>query len=390
MTETPASPIATSGVVHVSSINWDWWWARQQHFTQRIARRTKTLFVEQMVSLNTAVRRRRLFRHISDNLWTLSPLKLVPFESRIRHVAGLNRRLMALLVRLAMAIIGMDRPILFFSTYDDHGLPARVPHSLVVYDCLDLHEAFPWATGEEVALERRMLEHADLVVASSTQLADKLARLGHSALLVRNGVETDFLKTARGSANVHPTLRAIPAPRIGFLGYVANHLDLDLLDYVARERPNWSIVLVGRRTASEHELFLRPNVHNLGEVPYGDVPSVLRGFDVCLIPFKVNPLTEAADTIKLYEYLSAGKPVVSTDIAQSREFARFVTVARDPVGFLKGIEAELQGPRPAQTSELDSILAGSDWDARTDVLVEAMGSALARRPRTRPDTGRSS
>ena len=366
-----------TGLVHIASIDWTWWWARQQQLTLRLSQRRKTLFVERLLALDSLVKRRRIFRRVSANTWALSPYKLLPFESRSRSLYQLNRLLLALMLRLTLMLMNVRSPILFFTDYDDHGLPARVPHRLVVYDCVDLHESFPWARGDEIAIERRLLIQSDLVIASSRQLIAKLRTMGVEATLVKNAADVPFFKTAREPGATHPALAGIPEPRIGFIGYLADHLDLDLMDYLANQQPQWSLVLVGRRTARQHPLFQRPNVFYLGEIPYDELPEMLRGINVCMIPFALNPLTEAADTIKLYEYLAAGKPVVSTNISQARELSRFVSVAGDREEFLQAIAKQLESGRPPISAELDEMLKESDWDLRTHQVETLFQSMLA-------------
>ena len=61
-----------------------------------------------------------------------------------------------------------------------------------------------------------------------------------------------------------------------------------------------------------------PNVHFLGRKPYAALPGYCKAFDVALLPFIKNELTENANPLKLREYLAAGLPVVSTDIPEAR------------------------------------------------------------------------
>jgi hypothetical protein len=330
-----------------------------------------------MLSLDSLVWRRRFFRKVSENVWTLSPLKVLPFESRSRLIRTGNRILCAAVVRAAARRMGMRKPILFFSTFDDHDLPCRLPHSMIVYDCLDRHEAFSWAQGPELDTETRLLRKADVVVASSRDLVDRLAGMGVDAALLRNAADVAFLGTAREQGEVLPAIREVAKPRIGFVGYIADWVDLDLLDYVARERPQWGIVLAGKRNVPDHSVFHRPNVRFIGPIPYLELPLLLRGLDVCLVPFKKNALTKAADTIKIFEYLSAGRRVVSTDFEQAKEFSQFVSVAATQEEFLREIELLLGRGPPTAPPELGSMLQEFDWDARTRVLERLMEESLA-------------
>ncbi len=146
--------VATSsvrGLIHITSIDWDWLWARQQQLTTGLARTSRVLFVERMLSLDSLVRRWRFLRKVSENMWTLSPAKVLPFESKSRLIRAGNGILYAAAVRAASRRIGMRNPGLLFSTFDDYDLPGRLPHSLIVYGCLDRHEAFSWAQGSKLA-----------------------------------------------------------------------------------------------------------------------------------------------------------------------------------------------------------------------------------------------
>ncbi len=82
-------------------------------------------------------------------------------------------------------------------------------------------------------------------------------------------------------------------------------------------RPDYEFVLIGQvHEVDATQLRVLENVHLLGEKHYRELPGYLQDFDVCLIPFRINTLTRAVDPVKLYEYLSQGKPVVATRLPE--------------------------------------------------------------------------
>src|SRR5207249_3841258 len=106
-------------------------------------------------------------------------------------------------------------------------------------------------------------------------------------------------------------------PIIGYYGAIAEWFDTDLVLQLAGEIPSALILLVGADTAGVGEATRQiPNIVMTGEVPYNDLPFYLHAFDVCILPFKINELTLATNPVKAYEYLSAGKPVVSVDLPE--------------------------------------------------------------------------
>ena len=85
------------------------------------------------------------------------------------------------------------------------------------------------------------------------------------------------------------------------------------------------------------------NLFWLGEKKYQTLPQYLYFADVCIVPFKINPLTIAADPIKTYEYLSTGKPIVSTNLPEVKKIASkpiiYLTKSRET--FLEYIDLAL-------------------------------------------------
>src|SRR5690606_270983 len=123
--------------------------------------------------------------------------------------------------------------------------------------------------------------------------------------------------------------------------------DLDLVKALATQHPDCCVLLIGADTVNDQSRLLKlPNVIFTGEVPYSQLPYYLHGFDVCLLPFKVIPLTLATNPVKVYEYLSAGKPVVTVDLPEMAQFEGLVHAAADHGGFVDAVAATLtEGPK---------------------------------------------
>jgi len=81
-------------------------------------------------------------------------------------------------------------------------------------------------------------------------------------------------------------LRHLKGPIIGYSGTLSYRIDLELLDRIARERPDHQLVIIGSAHGPEEILALdqHPNVHFLGVRTYPDVTRYIRCFDVAIIP----------------------------------------------------------------------------------------------------------
>ncbi len=244
-----------------------------------------------------------------------------------------------------------------------HGWP-------VVYDRMDLHGAFSTESPLMEAEDRRLVDEAQLVTASARSLAASVPVSGAPVLLLPNACEPADWMDARPSSE----LENIPRPIIGFFGAIAEWVDTDMLVDLALARPGWSFVLVGSSWGADvSRLEQLENVHLLGERPYTDLPSLAAHFDVGILPFKRNALTEAANPVKVYEMLALGMEVVATPLPELEPMQPLIRLATGRDGFLRAIEAALHEPDAGTLrSERRDFARNHTWEARARLLEEAL------------------
>jgi glycosyltransferase involved in cell wall biosynthesis len=242
-------------------------------------------------------------------------------------------------------------------------LVRRLDHRCI-YDCLDLLEGFPHTPPAVAAAERELLAAADGIITTSGPLHEMARRHNDNVVLIRNGVEYDFFADAPTAVFRDPLGRRV----LGYFGAMASWLDADLLRRVALRFPQCLVLLVGQDSAGVRE-HLRglPNVRLTGEVSYRELPHYLYAMDVCLLPFRLDPLTRATNPVKVYEYLAAGKPVVATALPEMAQFDGLVLVAGDADGFLRCIEQALAQPEPAAAPRR-AFAARNTWPMRIEAV----------------------
>lgn len=197
----------------------------------------------------------------------------------------------------------------------------------LVYDCMDLHAGFSNSTLLTQRDERLLLHESDLVFTTSHYLYDHARQKNSHTLLVPNGTDFSFFHQACEPMDVEE-IQDLPRPIIGYYGAIADWFDTDLVGELAADHPDWTFLLIGSTDLADLDpLAGLSNVHLLGEKPYSELPGFLSNFDVCIIPFKKVPLTQATNPVKLYEYLSAGKPVVATRLAEISHYQDHVRLA---------------------------------------------------------------
>jgi len=264
-------------------------------------------------------------------------------------------------------------------------LPSSAPvsgtlgESLVVYHCVDEFSAFSDAPAREIReLERRLLLKADVVICSSEKLRADKARVNSNSYLVQHGVDLDhFAKAYDPRTKIADELKGAPGPVIGFWGLIADWIDLQLVRYVADAFSGGTVVLLGNATTDLKPLEGARNVRVLGRRPYADLPRYARGFDVALMPFRVNELTVAANPLKVREYLAAGLPVVSTAIPEVERLG-LCRIGRGADSIVREIAAAIAaGPGP---SEIRAAQVRSEgWEARVAEMQEIVAGAIVAR-----------
>ncbi|MBI2524696.1 MAG: glycosyltransferase [Candidatus Rokubacteria bacterium] len=316
---------------------------------------------------------------VGEHLHAWSPLVL-PLPG-VAGIDRLNTLILTMSLRSLARRLGLVEPILWTFLPNVNRLVGRLGERLVIYHCVDEYTAFSGVPREALArMERDLLAKADLVFTSSEQLCRERQRHNPRTFFVSHGVEVDHFARALEPATVVPDdVKGLPPPVVGFFGLIADWVDLALIRELALARPQWSFVLVGKATTALDPVAGLLNVHVLGQKPYAALPGYCKGFDVGLVPFRINELTLKANPLKLREYLAAGLPVVATDLPEVNRYRGVVRVASDAAGFLAGIEAACADRSPVTDRRRVDAMARESWHARVEELSRLIESA--ERPR---------
>ncbi|KAA0970390.1 glycosyltransferase [Aureimonas fodinaquatilis] len=246
----------------------------------------------------------------------------------------------------------------------------QVPNRKLVYDLMDHHEGFGDNAKDAIAEEHALLREADHVIVTSTFLEDIANKSNANVSMVRNA--GDYTHFANRPSEIYRDEK--DRRIIGYYGAIAEWFDIDLIEKIARARPDDCVLLIGADTVKAKErLSALPNVVMTGEVKYTDLPYYLYAFDVCILPFKVIPLTLATNPVKVYEYLSAGKPVISIDLPEISQFGDCVERAKSHADFLEKVDDVLSAiPGTEDEARRRQFAAEQTWDHRVEAFLTAL------------------
>jgi GT2 family glycosyltransferase/glycosyltransferase involved in cell wall biosynthesis len=244
---------------------------------------------------------------------------------------------------------------------------AELPDSRLIYDCMDHHQGFGDNAADILLLEQRLVRDADIRLFTSDWLAQQWpVQANRPSAVLRNAADFSQFSSVPASIYRDRLQRSV----IGYYGAIADWFDHALVVQIAKAFPQHVVLLIGADTVGVRaRLRGCPNVEFIGEVPYTELPYYLHGFDLCIVPFKVTPLTLATNPVKVYEYLSAGKPVVTVDLPEMQQFGEQVQVARDTPGFIAAIAQALVPSTIEQIAQRQAFAAQQTWAHRADTLI---------------------
>jgi len=319
-------------------------------------------------------------RKINENLHVFTPLA-IPYHGN-PLVARINRLLMRVMLRRVAGRLGMTDPILFVFLPQMYGVVGRLGESLSVYYCTDEHSEFPGVDREATRrMETELLRKVDLGFATSPQILDRKKEINPNFHLSIHGVEFDnFSRAMAPETTVPEEIKDLKGPVIGYFGAIDSWMDLDLMEYLARSRPGWSFLFIGKCVVDVSRLDRYPNVRFIGKRPFEELPRYGKAFSAAIIPFALNDLTRYVFPIKLKEYLSMGKPVVSSPMPPVEWFndenPGMIEIGRGREDFLEKLDHAIKTDNPEMAGKRLSSVRGDTWEARVERISEIIEKQL--------------
>jgi glycosyltransferase involved in cell wall biosynthesis len=317
--------------------------------------------------------------NVEHDLWVATPLALpFPHSPAARAV---NRRILRATIRALRARLGIGDFQLWTFLPNVADYVGTLGEQLAVYYCVDEWSLFGYLDRQQTAAaERALLGKVDAVFAINDALADAKRRVHPRTFVAPHGVDHALFALALDDATSIPAdLAELPRPRLGFYGTIRDWVDLELVAAVARARPSWSIALIGQQLADASAVRGLRNVHLLGQKPHAALPAYCKGFDVGLIPYRIDDRMSFVNPLKLREYLSAGLPVVATRVPEVARYAQLgARTAANVPELIAAIEAALVEGDAATRRARSAAMVNETWSARVADVTRAL-DALPRR-----------
>lgn len=254
--------------------------------------------------------------------------------------------------------------------------------TLTVYHCVDpLIEIYQLRHG--LISEDIVVKSVDLVICTSKELRNNKLKLNPNSHFIPNAANIRHSQKALDPLlPVATILSGIGKPIIGYFGNIERRIDYKLLIEISAQNADKNFVLVGpiSKEYVDDSIYNAPNIFIKGAVPYDQMPSVLKGFDVAIIPFKKDEVSNSIFPLKLFEYLGSGKPAVSSDFNPDLQEFTGDTVAycKTAEEFTGAINEALKDTPELQQKRL-AVAAENTWEHRIIEIEKLLALNLKKR-----------
>jgi len=332
---------------------------KQKGFLKRILRKLKSYT--------------KLVQKVKDDFYVFTPILIPKFTAG--YSQKINKVLLKIQVSLINKSISISNPLLFISTPMFGDSVDIVKYSKAIYYYSDKYSTYRELSEDNKEFMRKLDENlvskVDIISCASKMIFDELKdRTNNLVIYTPHAVDFELFQSALKENNTRKKLENIPRPIVGYYGTLTKSTDWEVLEHCAKNRPNYSFVFIGRDEINYEGLRGLKNVYMLGKAPYKDIPFYGKEFDVCISPFIRETWIINSSPLKIKEYLSLEKPVVSTYIEEVEKlYKNIVFISKDKNEFLNYIDDALKEDNTDRIKKGVELVKKESWD---NVVLEML------------------
>ncbi|MBU8933970.1 MAG: glycosyltransferase [candidate division Zixibacteria bacterium] len=312
-------------------------------------------------------------KEVEPNIFTMAPIVVPMFHLAI--VRWVNRLLLKLYIGRFLRNHQVHTFIQWSSCPTSAIMIGALKEAANVYYIGDEFSEFTQFDASLVhRLENEQMVSSDLMFVVSDRLMETKSRFNPHINKIPHGCDFEHFSSVQKLTkhDIPQELRRINGPVIGYYGLIRDWFDFEMLKNIFSRRKDWSLVLIGPHDTDLSLINNLPNVHLLGPKPYEQLPFYIRGFDICLIPYRKTEITVAANPLKLLEYLSSGKPVVSTDLPSVHPYREGLQLADSEAEMEQVLADTIDGKNIPPKEVGMEIARTNSWQSRIEKVEQAM------------------
>ncbi|WP_163882598.1 glycosyltransferase [Paenibacillus favisporus] len=242
----------------------------------------------------------------------------------------------------------------------------------VVYEHIDNWETSLGDMFFDLESYRNFINNSDYITATSILLKEKLSDfISKDDGITKKNIVIDYLPNAVDNDLFESLIKhEKPADlRIGkktvlYYGSLwGEWFDWSYVSFIALKRPDYQINLIGDFATINIAEFPK-NIHFLGLKKQTELPAYLQYSDIAIIPFKNDDIGKYVSPLKIFEYISMGKKVVSTALPDIAGYPN-VYISDEKEKWLELIDND------DKLQDFDVFVLQNNWYSRCRKIIDS-------------------
>ena len=386
--------IKNKDIIIIGSIDWKTNWQTQHRLVNSLVKQNnRVLYIE-----NTGIRTAKIsdlsrikdriknwsksakgFTEKKKNLFIFSPI-VFPFPF-IKFFYYINLFIVNFLLSNWFKTLKFKNDILisFLPTPLSYEIKNLVNANINIYYCANEMKGINNKNKKIDDIEKLFFKESDVSFVISDNLKKKANKFTKEVFLLPAGVELNKFNFE----NVKKTIPIKGKPIVGYIGAITEVFDLNLLIFLSKNNPELNFVIIGRVYANVKKLRDIKNIYFINEIKHSQLPSFIKGFDVGIIPYKVNDFTNSVYSCKLNEYLSMGIPVVSTNLKETNIYNKnhnnIIQIGNSYEKFNEKINYNLKNNTKFKITNRILAAKKNSWESRLKFFNELIYNTISRK-----------
>lgn len=350
--------------------------------------------------LGKFIKRSGHIQQITENLFLFTPFVFLhdQLASKLPFMTELNSMLLRFQLKRVLTKLDFRIHQLISVIYTPYqkDFAGIVGEKFLVYDCYDEYTA-----GEDGKIsndkrcwirqnEMDIMKKADLVLVASEMLMKNKCKYHHNIHYVPNAADVELFQLVQSvTTEIASDILNFPHPIIGYSGIISRRIDFELIDYLAQMHPEWSFAFIGPLDYKDlHDCMdfkmvrQLENVFFMGERPYKKLPSYLKAFDVCILPYKPDKFNLSCSPLKFYEYLATGRPIISTNLPALQSFHNIINIAQNAGEFEQLVSISIKEHDKELIEQRMETARENSWEKRAETIIDILGKILVEKDRS--------